>query len=107
MSASESEVLAALNTSLAIEQLPFRAVLDGPGGILSDYPAKRLSRGAGGRVPLMLGTVLDEGLFLLHRRAICSFQLSDEPCGLCTAELSDRRYFDIAECKFNPVSAWP
>jgi len=107
MSASESEILAALNTSLVIEQLPFRAVLDGPGGILSDYPAKRLSRGAGGRVPLMLGTVLDEGLFLLHRRTSCSYQLSDEPRGVCPAELSDRRYFDMAECKFNPVAAWP
>jgi len=40
---------------------PFLPVLDGPGGILSDYPAKRLSRGAGGRVPLLIGTVLDEG----------------------------------------------
>ena len=39
-------------------------VLDGPGGIVSDYPAKRLSSGSGGQVPLMIGTVLDEGLFL-------------------------------------------
>lgn len=53
-----------MNAAMAIELFPFRPVLDGPGGILSDYPARRLSRGAGGRVPLMVGTVLDEGLFL-------------------------------------------
>jgi len=76
MSASESEILAALNASLAIEQLPFRAVLDGPGGILSDYPAKRLSRGAGGRVPLMLGTVLDEATNLVAS-APRNFQTED------------------------------
>jgi hypothetical protein len=63
MSASESDILAAMNASLAIEQFPFRPVFDGPGGILNDYPAKRLSRGAGGDVPLMIGTNLDEGWF--------------------------------------------
>ena len=65
-SASESDLLAAMNASLAINSYPFRPVLDGPGGILNDSPAKRLSRGAGGRVPLMIGTVLDEGLSPLH-----------------------------------------
>ena len=65
MSASEADILAALNASLAIEPSPFIPVLDGTGGIVSDYPAKRLSRGAGGRVPLMVGTNLDEGLVLL------------------------------------------
>src|SRR5260221_698021 len=44
--------------------ITFHPVLDGPGGIVSDYPAKRLSREAGGQVPLMIGTALDEGLFL-------------------------------------------
>ena len=55
-----------MNASFAIEAFPFRPVLDGPGGVLSDSPAKRLSRGAGGRVPLMIGTVLDEGQSLRH-----------------------------------------
>ena len=52
---------------MALEPFPFHPVLDGPGGIVSDYPAKRLSRGAGGRVALMIGTNLEEleGLFLL------------------------------------------
>ena len=63
-SVNASEFSVALNASLAIETLPFQPVLDGPGGIVSDYPAKRLSRGAGGRVPLLIGTDLDEGLFL-------------------------------------------
>jgi acetylcholinesterase len=48
---------------LAIEMFPFRAVLDGPEGMMSDLPARRLSRGAGGRIPFMSGAVLDEGLF--------------------------------------------
>jgi hypothetical protein len=46
---------------LAIYPGPFLPVVDGPGGILSDHPEKRLLRGAGGRVPLVLGTVKDEG----------------------------------------------
>ena len=65
MSANESDILPAINASFATEPYPFLPVLDGPGGILSDYPAKRLSRGAGGQVPLIIGTNLDEGLFLL------------------------------------------
>ncbi len=48
---------------MAIELFPFRPVLDGPEGILSDLPSRRLLRGAGGRVPFMAGTVLDEGPF--------------------------------------------
>ena len=63
-SATSSDLVAAINVGLALEQFPFRPVLDGPGGIISDYPAKRLSCGAGGQVPLMIGTNLDEGLFL-------------------------------------------
>jgi len=34
---------------------------------VSDYPAKRLSRGAGERVPLLIGNVLDEGTFFTPR----------------------------------------
>jgi len=49
---------------MAIEPFPFRPVLDGHEGIISDLPSRRLSRGAGGRVPFMAGTVLDEGPFL-------------------------------------------
>jgi len=65
MSASEADILDALKASQAIELFPFVPVLDGAGGIISDYPAKRLSGGAGGRVPLMAGTNLDEGPFHL------------------------------------------
>ena len=46
---------------MAIAQVPFLPAIDGPGGILSDHPEKRLLRGAGGRTPLMIGTVRDEG----------------------------------------------
>jgi hypothetical protein len=56
---------------LAIQSFPFGPVLDGPGGILRDYPAKRLSHGAGGQVPLLIGMNLDEGLFL-RRRSVSS-----------------------------------
>ena len=49
---------------MAIEQFAFRPVFDGSEGIISDFPARRLSHGAGGRVPFMAGTNLDEGLFL-------------------------------------------
>ena len=64
-SANSSELVAAIPAGLAIELYPFRPVIDGPGGLISDYPVKRLSRGAGGKVPFMTGTNLDEGLFLL------------------------------------------
>jgi len=40
---------------------------------LSDYPAKRLSRGAGGDVPLLSGTNLDEGTLLVPQ----DFQTDD------------------------------
>ena len=53
-----------MNASMALEPYAFRPVFDGSKGIISDYPARRLSRGAGGRVPFMAGTVLDEGLSL-------------------------------------------
>ena len=65
MSASSPDLVAGINAGLALELYPFRPVLDGPGGIISDYPAKRLLCGAGGQVPFMIGTNLDEGLFLL------------------------------------------
>ena len=53
-----------MTAAMAIESFPFRPVLDGHGGIISGPPARRLSHGAGGLVPFMAGTVLDEGLFL-------------------------------------------
>jgi hypothetical protein len=65
MSASPSDLIAGTIAGLAIEPYPFRVVLDGPGGMMSDLPARRLSRGAGGRIPFIAGTVLDEGLFVL------------------------------------------
>jgi len=65
MTASADDLLIGMVAGLANEPFPFRPVLDGPGGIMSDLPARRLSRGAGGRVPFMAGTVLDEGLFVL------------------------------------------
>ena len=64
ISADSSDLRASLDAAFAIELFPFRPVLDGPEGILSDLPARRLSHGAGGRVPFMAGTTLDEGLFL-------------------------------------------
>ena len=76
-SASSSDLLAAIGAGLALELYPFQPVLDGPGGIVSDYPAKRLSRGAGGRVPLMIGTNLDEGLFPRSRRTLYSCKHRD------------------------------
>ena len=77
LSARESDILAALNASLVIEPFPFLPVFDGPGGIISDYPAKRLSRRAGGRVPVMAGTNLDEGLFHPRSRYHDSCQRRD------------------------------
>jgi acetylcholinesterase len=64
MTATADDLLIGTVAGLAYEQFPFRPVLDGPGGIVSDLPARRLSRGAGGRVPFIAGTVLDEGLFV-------------------------------------------
>jgi len=67
ISANSSELPAGLFASVAIKTFPFHPVLDGPGGIVSDYPAKRLSCGAGGRVPLLIGTNLDEGTLFTPR----------------------------------------
>jgi len=69
MSANASDILTGINASISTGLSPFQfvPVLDGPGGIVSDFPAKRLSRGAGRQVPLMVGTVLDEGTFFTPR----------------------------------------
>jgi hypothetical protein len=64
IAADSSDLRASLIESTTIDPYAFRPVLDGPGGIISDLPAKRLSHGAGGRVPFIAGAVLDEGLFL-------------------------------------------
>jgi hypothetical protein len=64
IAADSSDLRAGLNASMAIEKFPFRPALDGPRGIISDLPTRRLSKGTGGRVPFIAGTVLDEGLFL-------------------------------------------
>ncbi|KAH9006961.1 esterase 1 [Lactarius hatsudake] len=53
--------------------IPFRPVLDGIEGIISDQPVKRLARGAGQRVPFIAGTVLDEATMFLQR----DFQTED------------------------------
>lgn len=65
LSASKSDIIAALSSGYALNPFPFLPVFDGPTGILSDYPAKRLFRGAGARAPVMAGTNLDEGWLLL------------------------------------------
>ena len=64
ISADSSDLRASLNAAMAIERFPFHPALDGSRGLLSGHPASRLSHGAGGRVPFIVGTVLDEGLFL-------------------------------------------
>ncbi|KAI0307297.1 esterase 1 [Multifurca ochricompacta] len=61
MSASSLDIHAGMKAAMAIELFPFRPLLDGPGGILGDFPARQVSRGAGKQVPFMAGTVLDEG----------------------------------------------
>jgi acetylcholinesterase len=73
MSASSSDLLVGMKAGMAIELFPFRPVLDGSNGIISDQPVKRLARGAGKRVPFMAGTVLDEATLFLPR----DFQTED------------------------------
>ncbi|KAH9999290.1 Alpha/Beta hydrolase protein [Russula vinacea] len=60
IAANSSDLRASLKAGMALELWPFRPVLDGPEGIITDLPAKRLLNGAGGRVPFMTGAVLDE-----------------------------------------------
>jgi hypothetical protein len=65
MTASANEILAGSRAGFALNPYPFRPVIDGQGGMVSDYPEKRLARGAGGLVPFVAGTVLDEGMSFL------------------------------------------
>jgi carboxylesterase type B len=67
MTANATDILAAINATFATGLFPFQflPVLDGPGGVVSDSPVKRLSNGAGRQIPLIIGTVLDEGQSLL------------------------------------------
>jgi hypothetical protein len=45
-----------------VGEFPFYPVLDGPGGIVPTLPSLRLSSGAGGNVPFIAGSVLDDGV---------------------------------------------
>jgi len=69
MTANATDIIAAINATFATGLFPFQflPVLDGPGGYVSDSPAKRLSGGAGRKIPLIIGTVLDEGTFFIPR----------------------------------------
>ncbi|KAH9045548.1 esterase 1 [Lactarius pseudohatsudake] len=73
MSASSSDLLVGARAGMALELFPFRPVLDGSEGIISDQPVKRLARDAGQRVPFIAGTVLDEATTFLQR----DFQTED------------------------------
>ncbi|KAI0284358.1 Alpha/Beta hydrolase protein [Russula aff. rugulosa BPL654] len=81
VSADSSDLRASLDAAFAIELFPFRPVLDGPEGIINDLPARRLSHGAGGRVPFMAGTVLDEGLSSRTYSNLAERQLYPIPLG--------------------------
>ena len=62
-SASAGTILNAANTALSIiqEHFPFSPVLDGPGGIIPDFPSKLYAKGHFSRIPRIMGTNLDEG----------------------------------------------
>ena len=105
MSANASDILTGINATISTGLFPFQflPVLDGPGGIVSDSPAKRLSRGAGGQAPLMLGASLDEGLFYQLDKYQTHVMNRDD---FLSASVSGWRHFDMAECKFYTVSTW-
>ena len=52
-------------TNLALskiqEQFPFSPVIDGPGGVIPDFPSRLFARGEFARIPFISGTDLDEG----------------------------------------------
>ena len=62
-SASSETILNAGNTALSSiqEQFPFCPVIDGAGGIIPDIPSKLFAAGHFKKLPIMTGTVLDEG----------------------------------------------
>ncbi|KAA1474772.1 esterase 1 [Dentipellis sp. KUC8613] len=55
-----ADLAAALTTPAGIPRL-FIPVLDGPNGIIPDYPTARAVPEVGGRIPFISGTVLDDG----------------------------------------------
>ncbi|KAH9999294.1 hypothetical protein BJV77DRAFT_581496 [Russula vinacea] len=73
IAADSSDLRASLNASMAIDPYAFRPALDGPDGIISDLPTRRLSKGMGGRIPFIAGTVLDEGTYFIPK----GFQAKD------------------------------
>ncbi|TFY71592.1 hypothetical protein EVG20_g1429 [Dentipellis fragilis] len=62
-----ADLAAALTNDLGIPRL-FIPVLDGPHGVIPDYPTARAVPGAGGRVPFISGTVLDDGTLFTPER---------------------------------------
>ena len=61
--ANLSSLLAAQNAAYSSiqEEFPFVPVIDGPGGVLPDYPSNLWASGSFSRIPFISGTNLDEG----------------------------------------------
>ncbi|KAJ6469165.1 esterase 1, partial [Mycena vitilis] len=63
LAASADDILAGVEAGVSalVGEFPFLPVLDGPAGIVPTLPSVRLSSGAGGKVPFISGSVLDDG----------------------------------------------
>lgn len=62
-SASSETILKAGNATISIapEEFPFSPVIDGPGGVIPDFPSRLFAAGHFAKVPVLAGTNLDEG----------------------------------------------
>ncbi|KAJ6622814.1 extracellular triacylglycerol lipase precursor [Mycena sp. CBHHK59/15] len=75
LAATSDEILAGETAGIAAMagEFPFFPVLDGPQGIIPALPSQRLRSGAGGRIPFISGSVIDDGtLFVAASIAINS-----------------------------------
>ncbi|KAJ6562360.1 esterase 1 [Mycena capillaripes] len=99
LTASTDDILAGeeAGVSALVGEFPFIPVLDGPGGIIPTLPSVRLASGAGGNVPFIAGSVLDDGTLFVAAsvgttsvdQIVSQINTSFTPCPIGPAALSN------------------
>ena len=91
--------------------LPFDPTLDGPNGLIPDYPSKLLAKGRFACVPFIAGTNLDEGeeivLFPSEVRSVSYLICSSGTLFIPTSINSDKEVYELILATFSPPIVAP
>jgi len=112
--ANSSDIAPGLRTSLLsssdLYPLFFAPTLDGPNGLIPDYPSKLFPQGRFARVPFIAGTNLDEGEIILFYNGvgIVSYLIHSGTTFISRTINSEKEVYDFIVATFSPpiVSPW-